>query len=99
MKPATDIISEYYTEYNNSEEQFLISKEEFGLWKQDLVTKKLMDVLEEEIEAIEGSMLNDNVILKENAAIVLANLAGLREGLRFVRNISIEDIYNDDTED
>jgi hypothetical protein len=74
----------------------MLSKQEFGYWKQEAITKAVFTWAKEKQRFIEEDMLSRSVILKEGGQLKLCELAGMRDILDQLINLSIEDLNNDE---
>lgn len=69
----------------------MISKEEFGLWKRQEVTKAMYAALENMRNNIDEEILSIDY-LNPSAQIILSNFAGFKEGLDIVLNLTAEEL-------
>ena len=76
-------------------EDDIVTNSDFLQWRADPVTKKVFATLQEYLSSIEDNMISTAVILRPDANVVLANMAGIRDGLEMVLNISLESNNND----
>ncbi len=72
------------------------SREEFGQWKQDPVTKSFFRWVLEKHTIVEEDMLSEAVIYKPDGQLKLCSLAGMRDILDRINNISVEDLDDDE---
>jgi len=76
----------------------MISAEEFGMWKQHEITKKLFDALENYKKDAEEAMTNPSLIMSDRCQRELARLVGLIEGINLVLNVNVESVEDDEDE-
>lgn len=69
-----------------------LSEGDFKYWSGLDVTKMMIKILQDKIEGLEQVMKSTTTILKPEAQVVLANLAGQRDALNLVISITAEDI-------
>ena len=72
------------------------NKQEFGQWKQDPITKAVLTWARRGKEQIEAALLSEALILKEGGQLKLSNLAGMRDVLDRVLNLSVEDLEDEE---
>lgn len=73
-----------------------ISKMDYVQWKNNNVTVNFINTLQDIRRSIEEQMVQDSVILHQNAVALLARLSGIREGIDQVLNLTNEDFDDDE---
>lgn len=76
----------------------MMDQEMFNGWKDHPVTKAVFKRLEQIQEDIRNEMLDSHTIMRQQSDKHLAFLAGERESIELIFNLSIEDIQDEKCE-
>ena len=71
--------------------QEVVTKEMFTVWRQDPVTKQIMDRLQDLREQIQHGLKDEAIILCDSGQLKLARLLGQRDGLDVLLNIQYDE--------
>lgn len=74
------------------------SKEEFGQWKHDPVTKSFFRWVAGKYAQTEEDILSDAIIFRADGQLKLCRLSGMRDILERIENLSVEDLDDEETQ-
>ncbi len=75
-----------------------ITEQEFHQWKQHNVTKKVMNILEQELVGIDETIVEDSFLLHPEIALKGAQISGFKSALLNITELTLYELNRDDDE-